>query len=369
MLTKFDEWTCHQAVQTFDAPATTDRAWTEKLWCNVHDRTGSIVLATGFGVYPNRNVMDAYACVNRLNRRQTNVRVSRELRPGIDDLRVGPLSWDVREPYRRIGLACRENRHGVEFELEFLGTYQPAEEEPQVGRSRGRTYVHTCRYAQLGRARGWIKVDGSRFEVDEREFCAQRDHSWGIRMGVGAPETGVQETDIAAFSGMMINWMTFQVGGRGVECYLIEGADGAVRSLTGSVCPPLDDPARPVAVARVEHAWEYHPRSARMKGGRLILHLADGRTLELAMRELATMYLRGGGYVGVKDFHHGQWMGADWQDGEAWNVEDSAVADEVHGLDDTVVEVECGGEKGWGIVENLILPPFPRYGFNLPPRR
>jgi hypothetical protein len=368
MLTKFDELTCHQAVQTFDAPASTDRAWTEKLWCNVHDKTGGLVLAAGFGVYPNRNVMDAFGCVNVRNAKQTNLRASRELRPRLDELRVGPLSWEVLEPFRRIGLRCGENPQGLRFELEFVGRYQPAEEAPQFGRSRGRVYVHTCRWAQLGRARGWVEVEGRRHEVDEETYCAQRDHSWGIRMGVGAPEQGVQESDIASFAGLMINWLTVQVGGRAIECYLIEHADGTVRSLTGHVCPALDDPAPPVPIVRVEHAWEYHPRSARMRGGRVVFHTADGGKLELAMRELTTMYLRGGGYAGVKGFTHGLWKGPQWQDGEVWNVEDPVVANEVHGLDDTVVEVECDGQRGWGIVENMIMPPFPRYGFHVPPR-
>ena len=35
----------------------------------------------------------------------------------------------------------------------------------------------------------------------------------------------------------------------------------------------------------------------------------------------------------------------------------------MRGLEDTVVEVRCGGETGHGIIENLVLPPFPKYGF------
>ena len=63
MLTRFDEWTCHQTVETFAYPATSDRAWTEKLWMNLHDPDGQFALALGLGVYPNRNVMDGFACL------------------------------------------------------------------------------------------------------------------------------------------------------------------------------------------------------------------------------------------------------------------------------------------------------------------
>lgn len=363
MLTKFDEWTCHQTVQTFDQVGSTDRAWTEKLWCNVHDATGGLVLATGFGVYPNRNVQDGFACVNVENRRQHNLRVSRVLRPRIDEVAVGPLRYEVLEPFRRLRLTCGDNPRGIRFDLEFRGRFAPGEEEPQVGTAFGRTFVHTCRYAQVGRAQGWIEVEGRRVEVTEDRFYAQRDHSWGQRMGVGLPEQGVQFTDIAAFRGMLILWTTLQLPDRAFTLYYIEGADGRVQRLTGHVCPPLESGAPTVPITEVQHEFRYHPRSARMSGGRLVLAAADGGRWELELQERTTMYLRGGGYTGYRGYYHGLWMGPEWQDGETFEVSDERVANEVHGLDDTVVEVRCGGEVGYGIVENLILPPFPRYGF------
>lgn len=363
MLTKFDELTCHQAVSTFDHPETSDRAWTEKIWFNIHDRDGTLVLATGFGVYPNRNVMDGYGCVNVGNRRQVNLRLSRELRPGIDELSVGPLSYEVVEPFRRLRIAMGENETGMSYEVEFLGTLRPGEEEPQFRRSFGRTCVNTCRYAQLGRARGRVTVEGRTYDIGGDRWFAQRDHSWGIRMGVGAPEEGVQAPDTAPFIGMMINWLTFQLKDRGVYLYLIERHDGAIERLTGSVVRGLEDPSPPVPITAVEHDFRFHPGSARMASGSMRLQCADGESLALEMRELSTMYLRGGGYIGLKGFRHGLWMGPDWRDGETWNLEDAGVLDEVHGLNDTVVEVRCGGETGHGIIENLILPPFPRYGF------
>jgi hypothetical protein len=364
MLTRFDELTCHQIVSTFDAPQTTDRAWTEKLWMNVHDTAGKLVLATGFGVYPNRNVMDGYACVNLENRRQWNTRVSRELRPRIDEVAVGPLRYDVLEPYRRIRVTCGENPHGIRFEIEFQGRMLPGEEEPQLTRQHGRVNVHTCRYAQLGRASGWVEVDGQRHALDPDRCYAQRDHSWGIRLGVGAPETGVQVDDTDNFRAMLINWLTLQFPTWGVNLYYIQLADGRVVRCSGDWLPGLDSGSRPVPVVGLDHAWTYHPRSARMAGGEVTFHLADGRTIPVSLRELTTMYLRGGGYVGYQGFRHGIWCGPEHAEGEVWEVGDERVANEVHGLDDTVCEVRSVDEVGYGIVENMILPPFPRYGFN-----
>ncbi|HOX45093.1 MAG TPA: hypothetical protein PK668_15945 [Myxococcota bacterium] len=363
MLTKYDELTCHQAPTTFDHVGTSDRAWTEKLWMNIHDTQGAMVLALGFGVYPNRNVQDGYACLNLGNRVQTNLRLSRELRPRLDELSVGPLTWEVLEPYRRIRARLAENPMGLAFELEFLGRFQAGEEQPHFGRSRGRVFVNHCRYAQLGRAQGWVRLGDQRIELDPSRHYAQRDHSWGIRMGVGAPEQGVQAQDIDTFSHMLINWATLQFEDRALNAYLIEKADGRVERLTGKLCWPLGDPRPPAELTAFEHDWVYHPGSARMQGGQARLAFEDGTRLAIDTRELTSMYLRGGGYVGVKGFTHGSWQGPDWSDGERWEVGTPAVADEVHGLDDTVVECHAGGQLGYGIVENMILGPFPRYGF------
>ncbi|MCU0848336.1 MAG: hypothetical protein MUD12_10660 [Spirochaetes bacterium] len=363
MLTKFDEFTCHQVVSTFDHPESSDRAWTEKLWCNIHDSKGGLVLATGFGIYPNRNVMDGFGCVNVGNRTQYNFRASRELRPAIDEIKVGPLSYDVIEPYKKIRIALGENKYDLGFEIEFLGKFHPSEEEPQYGRSYGRIYVNTCRYAQLGRARGWVKAGGKKFDISEDTFYGQRDHSWGIRMGVGAAEQGVQSLDIDNFLGMMINWLTFQIGDTGFCLYLIEKADGKIQRLTGHVTRPMDGERVMVGITGVEHRYKYYDGSMRMQSGEVTIKCEDGSVYDLSMKEITTMYLRGGNYIGYKDVRHGMWMGRYWEDGEAWNIEDDRIKNEMHGLDDTVVEVRMGKQIGYGIVENLILPPFPKYGY------
>jgi hypothetical protein len=178
----------------------------------------------------------------------------------------------------------------------------------------------------------------------------------------------VQAQDIADFTGMMINWIALQLPDKAFTLYLIERADGRVERLTGHAVGPEGGRAA-VPIIAVEHDYTFHEHSARTRSGRLVLRCADGVSYTLETRELTTMYLRGGGYLGYKGVTHGLWMGQAWEDGEAWDVADPKVADQVHGLDDTVVEVRCGDQVGCGIIENLVLPPFPRYGFELPQAR
>jgi hypothetical protein len=363
MLTPFDELTCHQAVSTFDAPQSSDRAWTEKMWFNLHDVRGRVVLASGIGVYPNRNVMDGFACLNVHHEQQVNLRLSRELRPRIADLQIGPLTVQVLEPFKRIRLALDESSHGFSYELELIGRVPPHEELPQFGRNKGRVFVHTCRYAQLGRARGVIRLDGKSWDVKEDEWYAQRDHSWGIRLGVGQHEPGIQTSDVATFNSLMINWLTAQFDDWAVYYYLIEKATGKVDFLSGAVVRGFGDDSVEIPITAVEHDFKYHDASARMQSGRVVLHCEDGAHVELQMRELNSMYLRGGAYAGFKGYTHGTYMGPSWSDGERFELARPGCADEVHGLDDTVCEYRSGNQVGYGIIENMILPPFPKYGF------
>ncbi|MEA1958775.1 MAG: hypothetical protein U9N44_03755, partial [Chloroflexota bacterium] len=291
MLTKYDEYNCHQIMDTMDHILYSDRAFTEKYWMNVHDKTGEIVMATGFGYYPNRNVMDGFGCVNISNKAQYNMRLSRELRPKTDELVVGPLSWEVVEPLKRIHVALDKNEYGISYDLEFIGRMSAHEEIPQVRRDKGRTFMNTCRMSQLGTAKGWIKVDGKKYDVDEDSWRAQRDHSWGIRMGVGAPEQGVQSPDISFFFNLMINWLTAQFKDWGVMYYLIEKSDGTVEYLSGAVTYGFGKNKEEVPIVKVDHDFKYHPGSARMKSGSVVLHTADGKKKEISMKQLTTMRL------------------------------------------------------------------------------
>jgi len=87
MLTKYDELICHQTVSTFDSVETSAREWTERVWFVVYNTSGEFLLIGGFGMYANRNIMDAFACLNIKGETQYNVRASRELRPDIDEVK------------------------------------------------------------------------------------------------------------------------------------------------------------------------------------------------------------------------------------------------------------------------------------------
>ena len=109
MITRYDEMFCHQVVSTFDQPGTSAREWTERAWMQVHDIAGTAHLATGFGYYPNRNVMDAFVAFAIQGKTEYVVRASRELRPEIDLFKVGPFSYEVIEPLKAVRYRLGDN--------------------------------------------------------------------------------------------------------------------------------------------------------------------------------------------------------------------------------------------------------------------
>ncbi|TFH40122.1 MAG: hypothetical protein E4G96_08070, partial [Chrysiogenales bacterium] len=177
MLTRYDELLCHQTVETFDSVATSAREWTERIWFSAHDTSGEYQLIAGFGHYPNRNIMDAFVCFVIGGKTQYCVRASRVLRPGFDHVRVGPISYEVVEPLKRLRLSIAENDHGLSGEIDFIAAMPPHEEDAQFNRTRGRVLEHVKRYIQVGRPSGWISACGKRVTVDGETWRAERDHS------------------------------------------------------------------------------------------------------------------------------------------------------------------------------------------------
>lgn len=362
MLTKYDELLCHQTVSTFDHPGESDRNWTERLWCNIHDTSGKLEVDTGFGYHPNRNVIDGFGGVTVDGKTQYYTMFSRELRPQIDEVKIGPLSWEVIEGLRRIRCVLGENEYGVSFDVEFIGRMPAHEEIPQFRRDKGRVVEHICRWAQLGRARGWVKVEGQTYELSEDTFWAQRDHSWGIRGGVGAEEVGVQP--IEAFGrGWLLQWCTMQFDEWGLMYQLRENQDEEVLYLSGAVGYPFGDARGELELVKVEHDFQFHPGSRRWKSGKIICTAANGSKKEVTLRPLTVFHLRAGGYLGYKGWNYGMWMGPFWKDGGKWDVSDPKLADELHAIDDVVCEYRCGNEVGYGIIEFMIRGQYPRYGF------
>lgn len=361
MLTKHDEYLCHQTVDTFDSVATSAREWTERIWFSAHDTEGKCQLIGGFGIYPNRNIMDAFACFVAEGKTQYCVRASRELRPAIDDVRVGPLAYEILEPMRRVRFSLGENAYGLSCDIEFSGALAPHEEEAQFARFRGRVLENIKRYVQLGKPSGWIKADGKIFKVDQAGWRAERDHSWGIRRGGGVPETGVQPGEIP--QGYLYNFLLAQFGDWGVTYHTRESWEAKTITFSGAVMYPPDAGRPEGGILRVDHNYTFRPDVRQIAGGSVELHPVEGPPIELSIRPLSTCHIRAGGYFGFRGFTHGLWMGQSFCDGFKLDLTDANTFKEVSFLEDFMCEIKCGREVGYGIVELVLIGKYPKYGY------
>jgi len=375
LLTKHDELFCHQNVSTFDHVDTSDRQWYERFWFATHDNSGKILIDAGIGKYANRNVMDGYAGVSIEGKKQYTVRVSRELRPEIEDLKIGPLSYEVIEPLKRTYLCLMENDYGISFDIEFEGSMPAIEEEPTLQYFRGAAIHHNCRYFQFGRASGKVTVEGKTFEIRKESWWAQRDHSWGIRqIGVpppGAwwsrPDSGASESDLQPLpeqKGLFFHYAGIQFKDWGAAFNFTERLDGRT-FIQGKVCYPYEDARKPIPITDIQHEFEFYPGTRKIKSIELVIATKDGDKKEILVKPLNVFYAKAGGYLsGYKGWMHGKWMGPFAIDGEKLDLTDEKVIKELSNcVDDTLCEYRCGDDIGYSLWEPIILGELPKYGF------
>ena len=367
MLTSNDELLCHQLATTFDHVYTSDPRWTERVVIYGFDISGKLNLMTGLARYPNRNVIDAYGMVTVDNKTAHVIRASSELRPETGaGLKVGPLSYEIVEPLKTVRMTAGDNEHGLSYQVDFEGTFPAYEQAPMFFRNRGRIQEEARRYYQTGRLSGWLKVDGKTYEVDRAKWRVGRDHSWGVRRGVGGgswPEPMAQPGEIppGAFYFMCIfefeNWAT-HVAQR-------ESWDGQIWHFEGWETYPFGSKreAEEVQLVSLEHDFQFRSDVRVIKSGRVVVKAIDGSKRELWIRPVTTFYPGPAGYDMYNDYTSGMWKGPSYMDGFKVDITDPDVLPRISFLTETLCEVHCGSDVGYGILEMVCVGKYPKYGY------
>lgn len=369
-----DEYFNHQVVETHASVLQSDLNWTEKVCGMVAKRDGSLSIGFGFGKYVNRNVVDAYGGVSQ-GVQQWTVRASRALDSDPNSIDVGPLSYEVIKPLQTIKVSLSANEHQpIAFELVLEGVL-PCVTEEREDRRTLTGYRHSAnqiRYHQMGVASGWIEVEGQRHEVTPHEWVMTRDHSWGLRPGVGLPMSGLQPDPVdAAAPEILAIWspLLFQKPDRshyGFHLYylLYAGEGWRHEKLQGGFEWP---DTRREGLKDFSPQLQFDSRNCRLKGGHLNITNAQGEPQQWAVKVLGEtgFHLGAGLYHGLDGHYHGEWRGKLLVEGEycADCSSPEAVA-RMNQFRDALIEVfdPVTGATGWGNCQTWIQGHWPEFG-------
>lgn len=314
VLLRMDEYPFHQFTQTFAAVAGSDPMWNDGHYVCAADQAGRVAFTSNLRLYANNDVMDGFVCV-RANGKQHNIRVSRRLRPRMDDLRVGPLRLEIVEPLQVVRLVLEDNAMGIALDVTCHSTTVPYLGPAEVNRLDGRLLSERVTYEQPGACEGWVDVGGERIALDRSTSSFFRNHSWGYQPGRGGPRPYGAPTPSRRVAGLR-QWVLFHAPDHGG--FFFEDPSGRAASGKGAILTEGEI----VPVVRVEHELDFYDGGRRVRAGRFQLTDIDGVQRDYTFRDLGWVYCQGGGYFGGFDDRLGQgvYRGEYHEEGEVWDV-------------------------------------------------
>lgn len=372
MLGPLDDLLWHQIPSTFDHVGTSDPRFFDRWWFAIYDPAGSTASQVTMGVYNNMNVLDAGFVVVR-DGTQHSVRASRALRPRFET-DVAPFRIDLVEPLKRFRLRVEPGEHRMACDLDWQAALAPEEEHPHFARLRGRVTEEYQRFDQIGTVDGWIDIDGTRIDVDS--WWTARDHSWGVRQGVGIAEPITGDTPPPSAVGRVFAFLFFATDELAGHVQIAEVGDDRTY-LTGLLRRRGHGDAE-VSVTDVDLDLTMHEGTRRIRVADLALQLDDGTSLTLRAEAMGSaIAMPGLGYSGGWDdrLGLGVYRGEHVVEHDVWDVshpadvvrEDGSVETPMHRLAAVRVSVldDQGtdtGDRGTGSLTMIANGRLPRYG-------
>ncbi|BBZ41026.1 hypothetical protein MCNS_40890 [Mycobacterium conspicuum] len=367
-----DEFLTHQIVDTFATVSQSDPSWTEKIWTTAHARDNSLQVVLGIGKYTNRGVFDGAAGVCR-GTEQWTVRAGRRLSADFSGTDVGPIHYRVVEPLRAVRISLDENEHQpIAFDVVLRGSFDAALEDPWPDRSPDgyRVTHNVLRYHQIGVASGWVQLHGERVDIKPDEWISIRDHSWGLRPGVGKPIPGLPRGG-GKITQMFMTWFPMTMARSDGSKYslfvFLQHEKGQGFESVRSQAEQQEENGGSHRFAAVEQDLRFRDDNRRFTHGTITLIESDGTKRPLSIRAAGDggFHLGTAGYYGWNDWVYGEWVGELRVEGNhITDCDEPATARKVHQLRDLLVRVEdpVGGGVGVGNIETFALGAFPEIG-------
>lgn len=367
MLTPLDDTLWHQLPTTFDHVWTSDPRWFDRYWFAVYAQDGSVAIQVTMGAYRNMNVLDGGA-VMVVDGKQYNLRVSRSLNGSVETA-CGPLRIRVVEALKSFDLVIAPGEHALHGEIRWEGVEPAHEEHPHYTRLQSRTVEDYRRFDQIGVASGWLEVEGRRIAIDRWWAC--RDHSWGVRRGMGVPEPVTGPKVTLAEKGHVMSFLFFSTETMSGSL-LFSGRGDDPPYITGVVTDRRSQQAQ--HATRIELEVDLHEGTRRFRKAGVTVALKGGRTLRLAVDALgASIAMQGLGYSGGYSDGKGLgvWRGEDHLESDVWDVShpsrivypDGTHKEHWHRIQPVGVSADLDGEasRGTGSMTLTIAGRLPQH--------
>lgn len=366
MITDFDDYCIHQTSQPVAQPQTSDRNFYDRYWFNGLDKDGAFLFEVGFGVYPNRFVMDGHFSVS-VGDMQHSFHSSRRAPTDRSETQIGPLKIQVLEPMRSIRVSVDANETGIECDLTFYARTAPSEEPKNAMHDGVRVLMDNSRFTQLGHWEGYFSVNGGRTDVKRATTFGTRDKSWGVRP-VGESEAGAPSKLSAP--GVYWVWSPIHFDDMCTQFGSFEDFDAKPTQLSACIVPAYSDMK---AIPRGEdpdhqemesmtHKIHWKPGTRQSQGAEFHYVSKSGEKLDIELTPLRNFYMLGIGY------QHPEWAHAVWHDelkigGESWQLSEVDPLDYKNIHIHQLVKAKMGDREGVGTLETICFGRHPS-GFN-----
>ena len=366
MLSSFDDFYIHQTSRPIATPATSDRNAYDRSFFNGYTDTGDLYFGISSARYPNLEIQDC-ALTIVYGGKQHAFYASRRAPTDPRDMSTGPFHIEILEPMMTLRVVVEDNETGIGADLHWIPrtAHFPEDHQSLTPQQIGRWMIAT-RMNQFGFWSGEIRLPDETITVNPEQTYGTKDRSWGVRpVGDPAPSGAPRQR-----KGFKFFWAPLHWSDHVTHMGIFEGDHGEVWHWDGfqlpaytdaTLIPGIEDPdiRRFKSVAH-DFAWKSGTRN--VSGGTLTMEQHEGDPIVVELEPILSVRMKGMGY-GHPEWGHGFWKGELAIASESWNLDDIEPLRPENVHIQEVIRVQSGDSVGVGVLEQLVVGPYPRYGF------